>query len=91
MKVAKVDLTSNDTKITIFAFALSTTLSMSDAERQHAVNKSYNSASGAGALFHQLAAHSVNSNAQSNLNKSLRICRIALEIRTLKKSCGDRH
>jgi len=56
LKVAAFDLDSADANTVFFAFGLSCTLSMSDTERQHASNKTYNAASGGGVMFHQLVA-----------------------------------
>lgn len=62
-------LDSPEARAFFHSWALSTTLSLSDTERQHSVNKRHNQASGGGMLWHQLAAKSINHNARSLLCK----------------------
>jgi len=62
-------LGSPEAKAFFHSWALSATLSLSDTERQHSVNKRHNLAAGGGLALHQLAAQAINHSARSLLRR----------------------
>jgi len=64
-----LDLDSEEFHMFIFCWALTVLLSLSDVERLHAVNSTFNRLAGGGVKWCQLAAHAVNHSSQCLLRR----------------------
>lgn len=70
LRKARVDVSTPSGQAWMWPFALSCTLSLSNTERQHAANKSFNRLAGGGSKWEQFAAQNVLKQAREALREA---------------------